>query len=60
MIPVKEDIYEVKMFYENDDLRLKLQINKSSKIVDVVTMLRRKTKYPSHELFVYRVKWVPK
>ncbi len=55
-----DDIYENQRFYENDEQRLMLKMSKKSKIVDLLTLIRKKAKYPPNDLHIFRVKYTKK
>lgn len=54
---VPDDIYPWEKFYSNDEQRLMLKINKRSKVIDLLTLIRRKIKYPAKDLLLFRVKF---
>ena len=54
---IPDDIYPWEEFTQNDEQRLKLKINKKHKIADLLTLLRRKTKYTVKDFQLYRVKY---
>lgn len=55
MLP--DDIYQWKKFYDNEEQRLHLKLNKKLKLTDLKILIRKKTGYPSKDLMLYRVKY---
>lgn len=44
---IPDDIYYSQKFQDNDDQRMRLKVSKKSKLIDFVTLVRRKVKYPT-------------
>jgi len=52
-----DDIYKGQRFYDNDEQRMMVKINRKSKICELLTLIRRKTNYPPNHLVLYRVRF---
>ncbi|CDW77585.1 ubiquitin carboxyl-terminal hydrolase 12-like [Stylonychia lemnae] len=53
---VLDDIYQCHRLKENEEQRLKIQIKRKSKYIDLVTELRKNLKYSSKDISMYKLK----
>ena len=52
-----DDIYENPKFQHNEKQRLMLKFNKKQKLIDLLTAIRKKVKYPLNEISLYRLRF---
>jgi len=57
VMQVLDDIYQDEKFHDNDSQRLKLKMNKRLKMIELLTIVRMKTKYPLSEISLYRMRF---
>jgi hypothetical protein len=57
IMQMQTDIYETLRFSQNDEQRLRLKMPKNQKVIDLLTMIRRKVKIPTNELNLYRIRY---
>jgi hypothetical protein len=51
-----DDIFQEPKFSINHEQRLKLKVNKKEKLVELMTKIRKKTKYPIKDLAIYKLR----